>query len=276
MSSLFLISLPIGNLGDLTPRAKGLLETQTFFLAEDTRKFFDFMQRAGISREGKKASAFHDHTQGEDLNYWISRMNHGEDLYMVSDAGSPIVSDPAFPLVRAALDAGHQVRSVPGVSAVTVALELSGLPPHPFYFYGFLSREKEKRRNFLQSCLANKGTHIFFESPQRVEESLEDLASVAPNVQVAVARELTKTYEEVYRFMASDFPTLKTQLTYKGEFVILFHNKEGQSLSSPSKARDLVTEYLEGKAGPKLLAKIFAEITGESSKDIYQQLVSNR
>lgn len=273
MAKVHLISLPIGNLGDLTPRAKELLEVQNSFLAEDTRKFFDFLQRAGISRTNKQVVAFHDHTQGGELDRWMECLNRGEDLYLVSDAGSPIISDPAFPLVRKAIDLGHEIATIPGVSAVTVALELSGLPPHPFYFHGFISREEEKKRNQFSQCGTLKGTHIFFESPQRIDQTLSLLSKTLPDAQVAVARELTKTFESVYRFNASEYAHVKKEMTFKGEFVLLFYNQLDRQSTRSSKLDDLVHEYLNIKAGPKLLAKIFAELTGESSKDIYQKLV---
>lgn len=272
MSTVYLITLPIGNIDDLTPRARKLLESDGLFLAEDTRKFFDFLQRASITRSNRQVFAFHDHTQGENLDFWMQKLEHGENLYLVSDAGSPIISDPAFPLVRKAVELGHAIDTCPGVSAVTTALELSALPPHPFYFYGFLAREKEKRRSAFSDCQRLKGTHIFFESPQRIEDALADLAVVAPEVSVAVARELTKTYQEVYRFEAKEFPTIRSKITYKGEFVLLFHVAQVSEQLLSTKAKELVAEYLSGKGSPKLLAKIFAEVTGESNKDIYQRL----
>lgn len=275
MATISLVTLPIGNIDDLTPRAREILSSDFTVLAEDTRKFFDFIQRSGITRGNGQVFAFHDHTQGSDLDYWLNKLNQGENLLLVSDAGSPIISDPAYPLVRRALDVGHQIQTYPGVSAVTTALELSGLPPHPFYFHGFIAREGEKKRGQLENCGRLKGTHIFFESPQRMDETLKLLQLTLPAVQVAVARELTKTYESVYRFQSDNYPSIKDEILFKGEFVLLFHQAEEVDLTVGPKLKELANEYLNTKSSPKTLAKIFAEITGMSSKDIYQQLISH-
>ncbi len=271
MANLFLITLPIGNLGDLTERAKSILQERPRFIAEDTRKLMDFLKRAGIDTSSKEIISFHDQSDERKIARLGDNLDRGEDLFLVSDAGSPIISDPAYPLVREALSRGHEIQSVPGVSAVTVALELSGLPPHPFYFHGFISREKEKKKNTFAEISALKGTHIFFESPQRIENTLEILSKELPDSGVAVCRELTKTFESVYRFKASEFD--KSQITYKGEFVFLVNvDKQSSAGQVTGKLTELVEQYLNGKRSTKMLAKIFAEITNENSKEIYSRL----
>src|SRR5690606_27410867 len=132
-----LVTTPIGNLDDLTPRARKVLAESKYIVAEDTRVYFDLMRLLAIEAQGVQVQALHDHNQ-TDLARALSWLENGHDVVIVSDAGSPIISDPAYPLVRAALEGGYQIQTCPGVSAPLVALELSGLPANPFTFYGFL------------------------------------------------------------------------------------------------------------------------------------------
>lgn len=273
MAKLFLITLPIGNLGDLTDRARTVLQSQKCFIAEDTRKLLDFMKRAGIDASAVEITSFHDQSDQRKLEQLGDSLDSGKDLYLVSDAGSPIISDPAYPLVRVALDRGHEIQSIPGVSAVTTALELAGLPPHPFFFHGFIAREKEKKKSTFSEISTLKGTHIYFESPQRIKSTMEVLSKVLPDSSVAICRELTKTFESVHRFKASEFSNIADTITCKGEFVFLVNVSKGSSGTQiSSKLTELVEQYLNGKRSTKMLAKIFSEITDENSKEIYSRL----
>lgn len=273
MSSLTLITLPIGNIEDLTPRAKQALESHQILFAEDTRVTRDLLKRVNIDYSCKRISSFHDHTEGKKLQEIISILDGGEPIAIVSDAGSPVISDPAYPLIRACIDAGHILETAPGVSSVLVALELSGLPPHPFSFHGFSAREELKKRKFFEACSQTKGTHIFFEAPTRILKTLKVLGSELPDAEVAVARELTKTFESVYRFKASEYSS--QEITCKGEFVVLFHIGSGGPAGGQSrKAVEMIEKYISEGGGVKDLSKIFSEITGERSKEIYQKLLS--
>lgn len=274
MAKLSLISLPIGNIEDITYRAKSLLEKETFFLAEDTRKIIDLMKRLGIDISNKKFLAFHDHSDEKYIASLLRRLESNEDLFLVSDAGSPIISDPAYPLVRAVLEGGYEVDSITGVSAVTCALELAGLPPHPFTFSGFIAREDEKKSNYFEECAQTKGTYLFFESPQRILKTLDVMKRSVPNVQVSVCRELTKTYQSIYRFCASDFCRETTDIVEKGEFVVVFHVDSSSKGANNKKLNLLVNDYMAGKRSTKALAKIFSELTGQKTKEIYSQLSS--
>lgn len=274
MAKLSLISLPIGNLEDITYRAKTLLENEKFFLAEDTRKIIDLMKRLGIDISDKKFLAFHDHSDEKYIASLLRRLESGEDLFLVSDAGSPIISDPAYPLVKAVLAAGYDVDSITGVSAVTCALELAGLPPHPFTFSGFIAREDEKKSNYFEECSQAKGTYIFFESPQRICKTLAVMRRVIPTAQVSVCRELTKVYQSIYRFRAVDFDNDEINIIEKGEFVVVFHIDTASKATNGKKLASLVDEYMNGKRSTKALAKIFSELTGVKTKEIYSQLSS--
>lgn len=274
---LKIVSTPIGNLEDISQRAISFLESCEAIIAEDTRNTQSLLKLLGIDVKGKKLIAFHDHNQEAALRL-VKEILQYKNVALVSDAGSPILSDPGFPLVQEVIEQGGKVESLPGPSAVTCALEVSGLAPLPFSFHGFAPRKKEARSKFLQSLESNN-THIIFESPQRVEGLLEELSKAIPEAQVVAVRELTKLYEEVYRFKASDWPKVSENFKAKGEFVVLFRlenkaqnsSSKGQNLSK--EIEDLTDKYLS-KPSPKALARLLASIKGAKVQDIYDTLNS--
>lgn len=271
MSTLTLLTLPIGNPQDITLRGLDELKNKAFFLAEDTREFVKLLRHYGIETSEKTIDSFHDHSS-DKLDSLIQKIKNGQAVTLVSEAGSPIISDPAFPLVRAALARGITVHSLPGVSSVLVALELSGLPPHPLHFFGFLPREEERIRELFEQCSRQKGVHLFFESPHRMEKSLQVLERFFPDTELAVARELTKTFETVYRFKASELP--EVDIRYQGEFVLCcdFSQTPVTETAKEKKLRELAEEILTEGAGAKRLSKLLSEITGQAPKEIYRIL----
>lgn len=272
MGKIILLNTPIGNLGDLTPRVLEALKSGTLFSVEDTRVFKDLLSHLGISVQGKRILAFHEHTDDKQLDK-ILEMAQAENLYVTSDAGSPIISDPAYPLVARAYEKGIQVESYSGVSSPIMALELSGLPPIPFHFHGFFPREKGKKTQILESI--GVGTHIFFEAPTRVEETLDQIAHDAPEMMVAVVRELSKKFEQVVRFKASDWPKEKEQVNFKGEFIVLIHNIRENSVPK-GELVELAHEILAKGASPKQLAKLLGSILDCPTKEIYSQLTRQK
>lgn len=193
LSSLTLIATPIGNLGDLTLRAIEVLELCDLVIAEDTRRAGQLLSHLGIH---KPLLSFHEHNEERRLPELIRRVKAGEKLAMVTDAGTPSVSDPGFRLVKACISEGIVYTVLPGPSAVTTALVGSGFPPIPFSFGGFLPSSGSGRRSELRKATAGNGTFIYFESPHRLTVCLEDLVMIAPKCRVCVARELTKIHEE--------------------------------------------------------------------------------
>lgn len=272
MSELTLVTLPIGNLGDITKRALEALESGRTFYAEDTRVFKDLLKNLGISYQDKFIDSFHDQSVGK-VDVIVEKIKNGEAVYLVSDAGSPMVSDPAYPLLKRLLEEGIEIKTLPGVTAVITALELSGLPPHPFHFWGFLARTKNEKRDFLKGLNRVIGTHIFFESPHRIYETVEAFFEVQPERTLVIARELTKTYESVYRITKKDIANLKSIVVDKGEFVVLFHNdlEDGSSLNG-DEIKALVSDYLDNGGSTKKLAKIFSKVLGVNTKTVYDQL----
>lgn len=272
MSELILITLPIGNLKDITLRALETLKSEKIFYAEDTRVFKQALESHGISYHDKSIDSFHDQSVGK-IDTVLKKLNEGVNVCLVSDAGSPIVSDPAYPLIKKLIEEGHAVRTVPGVTSVITALELSALPPHPFHFWGFIGRSKNERRDFFIELGAVYGTHLFFESPHRLFETIEGFFEIFPDKQLVVTKELTKTFETVYRITKNDLPKLSEIIVDKGEFVVLFHNESSKGNSVEFKElQSMINDYLEQGGGPKKLAKIFAKALGTDTKTIYDQL----
>jgi 16S rRNA (cytidine1402-2'-O)-methyltransferase len=268
MGKIILLNTPIGNLGDLTPRVLEALKIGTLFAVEDTWVFKELLNHLGVSVAGKRIYSFHDQSDDGQTAKFIE-MAEREDLYVASEAGSPIVSDPAYPLIVAAYEAGVKVESYSGVSSPIMALELSGLPPIPFHFQGFLPRESGKIKKIFQE--ASYGTHIFFEAPTRAEETIDELSEIHPDFTIAVVRELSKKFEQVVRFKGRDWKKIKADVNFKGEFVILFHNSE-MAGSMSGEIKELAVEILSHQAGPKQLAKLLSAILDRPTKDIYSEL----
>lgn len=272
MGKIILLNTPIGNLGDLTPRVLEGLKEGKLFAAEDTRVFKELLNHLGISIQGKKVFSLHEHSGGEQINKLLDQLKH-DDLFITSDAGSPIISDPAWPLVVAAINEGVAIESRSGVSSPIMALELSGLPPIPFHFFGFLPREKSKKLKLFETL--PQGTSIFFEAPNRVEETMEILANAQPNLAVALVRELSKKFEQVMRLRASEWSEKKDELTIKGEFVLLVHSENVHEVRG-GELREIAQEILAKGAGAKLVSKLLGEILDRPTKEIYSLLTKQK
>jgi 16S rRNA (cytidine1402-2'-O)-methyltransferase len=196
-----LVSTPIGNLGDLPPRAVAALRQSALILCEDTRTSAHLLRHYGIAT---RTEALHDHNEAQRIPAILARLAAGQAVALISDAGTPLMSDPGYRLARAAIAAGHKVTAVPGANAAVTALVLSGLPPHPHLFMGFLPARQAARLAVLERLRAAEqaglsATLIFYESPHRAAETLADLATVFGPRPAALARELTKLFEEVRR-----------------------------------------------------------------------------
>ena len=214
---LLVISTPIGNLEDLSPRARQGFEEADLVLCEDTRHTGRLLSRLGLD---KRLMSLHEHNERGRVTGLIEMLQQGTTLALASDAGTPLVSDPGFLLVRAAVAAGIAVEHRPGPSAVIGALVLSGLPPYPFTFAGFPPRKRGKRRRFYEALAGLHHTLVLFESPHRLLASLDDAALELGDRPAAVAREMTKLHEEVLhgrlaelRAILADRPALKGEFT---------------------------------------------------------------
>ncbi|HUO18282.1 MAG TPA: 16S rRNA (cytidine(1402)-2'-O)-methyltransferase [Steroidobacteraceae bacterium] len=194
---LLVVATPIGNLADLSPRALEALGSAALIAAEDTRHTRLLLQAAGVSTA---LVSLHAHNESQRVAELLERLADGMDVALVSDAGTPLLSDPGFELVSRAAAAGFAVHTIPGPSAITAALSVAGLPTHRFCFEGFLPARAAERRAALAQLAHETRTLVFFEAPHRIEAALADMAAhFGPQRRAAVARELTKTHETIYR-----------------------------------------------------------------------------
>ena len=209
--TLFLVPVPIGNPDDLSPRARDTLNGVSVVAAEDTRHFATLARHHGMD---VRVVSYHDHNEGARTRSLVGRLMAGDDVALVSDAGTPLVSDPGYRLVRAAIDAGIPITSLPGASAVTTALAASGLPPHPFRFVGFLPRAAAARRAALQGVAGDDATLVAFEAPRRLADALRDARDVLGDRLACLARNLTKPHE---RYQRGSLSELIAELDAEGE-----------------------------------------------------------
>jgi 16S rRNA (cytidine1402-2'-O)-methyltransferase len=216
--TLYLVATPIGNLEDITLRALRVLRECDVVAAEDTRHSGQLLKHFGISKPLLSYFQFNEAKRSEEI---IARLRRGEKVALVTDAGSPGISDPGERVVQAALAAGLRVEAVPGVCALVAGLTASGLPADEFHFVGFLPHKSGQRRNRLESLKSVPGTLVLYESPYRVEKLLAELVEIFPERRVVLARELTKKFEEFLRGTPAELLAVARQRRLKGEFVVL-------------------------------------------------------
>ncbi|MBC8288485.1 MAG: 16S rRNA (cytidine(1402)-2'-O)-methyltransferase [Nitrospinae bacterium] len=213
--NLFVVSTPIGNLGDVTHRAIETLDKVSLIAAEDTRRTKILLSRYQIHTPLSSYNSFNKIKKGREF---VERLKKGNDIALVSDAGTPGISDPHYHLVNAAIEEGVSIYSIPGPSALLAALTVSGLPMDRFIFEGFLPRKKG-RTTMLENLANEQRTVVIFESPNRIEKTLQDLYRFFGDRKVAITRELTKMYEEVIRGNLEELSTLTR--TWKGEITVV-------------------------------------------------------
>jgi len=216
---LLVVATPIGNLSDLSARARQAFEEADLVACEDTRRSGRLLAHLGVKRP---LISLHEHNERQRLPRLLETLAAGQTVALVSDAGTPLVSDPGFVLVREAIRAGIRVEPIPGPSAPLAALVVSGLPPHPFTFCGFPPPKRGKRRSFYEHFADLRHTLVVFESPHRLLASLEDALAVLGNRPSAVAQELTKLHEEVLRGPLEEvLAILAERPSLKGEYVVV-------------------------------------------------------
>jgi 16S rRNA (cytidine1402-2'-O)-methyltransferase len=215
---LYVVATPIGNLGDITLRALAVLAGADVLYCEDTRHSRTLLAHYGISRPTR---AYHEHNGERERPRVLAELAAGRSVALISDAGTPLVSDPGYKLVRAAAAAGHTVTCLPGPSAILASLAVAGIATDAFLFAGFLPARQKARRARLEELASVPATLVLFEAPSRLSESLDDIAAVLGNREAAVARELTKLHEEVRRGAPVELAQWAASSTPKGEMVIL-------------------------------------------------------
>lgn len=238
--TLFVVSTPIGNLEDITLRALKVLSEVAVIAAEDTRSTHKLLKRHEIDA---RLLSYHDHSDDVRRSRLIERLEQGDDVALVSDAGTPAVCDPGFGLIASAIKNDIQVVAIPGASALLGALVVSGLPPYPFRFEGFLPRKQSQRRNKLEALSDETSTLIFYEAPHRMEATLSDMLAALGDRACAVSRELTKLYEETIRGTISSAIEAFKGNTKKGEMVIVVSGAD--HTDQRDNLEELITEVRE-------------------------------
>ncbi len=222
---LYLVATPIGNLGDITLRALETLRSVDFVASEDTRTTGRLLKHFEISRP---QIAFHEHNEDKAGERILGLLREGKSVALVTDAGTPGISDPGYSLVRRAIDAGEEVTMIPGPAGLIMAVVLSGLPLHSFTFRGFPPRKSGQRRRFLEVDLHSPHTLIFYESPFRLAAFLEDALAVYGDRKAALANDLTKMFEKVERGTLSQLHALVAdEAKLKGEYIVVIAGAEG-------------------------------------------------
>ena len=268
--TLFVVAPPIGNLSDLSPRALETLRTVAGICAEDTRHTRQLLTHFGIDRP---LIALHEHNEEAMAERIVERLVGGDSLALVSDAGTPLVSDPGYRVVRAARAAGQKVSPIPGACAAIAALSVAGLPSDRFVFEGFLPAKSSARRERLGRLSSETRTLVFYESSHRISESLADMRVVFGDARNAVmARELTKLFETV---LDGTLQSLHERVQAdgnqrKGEFVLMVQGADGDEEAQLIEGRRLYAK-LSAHLPPSTAAKLAAEITGAPRKALYGQ-----
>ena len=266
---LYVVATPIGNLGDMVPRAVETLQTVAVIAAEDTRHSSRLLSHFDIKTP---CIAYHDHSDDTRVDQLVNRLLAGESVALISDAGTPLVSDPGYRLVRSARLAGVQVVPIPGASAMIAALSAAGLPSDRFAFEGFLPAKQVARCTQLQSVAADPRTLIFYEAPHRILETLQDMAQVfGAEREVVMARELTKTFETIKGDKVGDLAAWveSDSNQQRGEIVLLVHGapKAESEAMTPEQVR--IMKALLDELPVKQAAAIGAKLTGLKKNFLY-------
>jgi 16S rRNA (cytidine1402-2'-O)-methyltransferase len=271
--TLYLVAVPIGNPDDLSPRARETLRAASVVAAEDTRHFATLARHHGLR---PRAVSYHDHNEADRTAELLGRLNAGDDVALVTDAGTPLISDPGYRLVRAAIDAGIGVTSVPGASAVTTALSASGLPPNPFRFVGFLPRAAAARRATLKAVANDPATLVAFEAPRRLTDALRDAIATLGDRPACLARNLTKPHERYQRGTLSQIVAeLEAEGEVRGESTIVI----GGATEAPAPSAEAEADarlLMDGGAPARAVQALLVERRGLSRRAAYDLLLRLR
>lgn len=273
--TLYVVATPIGNLADLTERAKQILAQADLIACEDTRHTSKLLQHLGLR---KTLLSVHEHNERERLDQIAQKLQQGQQIALVSDAGTPLISDPGYPLVQGLRKLGLQVCPVPGVSAIITALSAAGLATDRFTFEGFLPHKMAGKRDKLDALQGETRTMVFYEAKHRILETLALMAEVfGAQREACVARELTKTFETFYY---GTLPEILARLSadenqQKGEFVVMVTGN-AQPTPSSSIDSDKLLQLLAQELPPKKAAAIVSQVTGGNKKALYEQLLAQK
>ncbi len=268
VGTLYVVATPIGNLEDITLRAVKVLKEADLIACEDTRRTRKLLSHLGI--EGKRLVPYHEHNEREQSERIISLLKEGSSVALVSDAGTPCISDPGYRLVSLARKEGIPVFPVPGASAVVAALSASGFPTDRFFFGGFLPRKEKALKEELKEAFSRPYTSVYYESPHRLERTLKLISELFPGREVGIYREITKLNEEFLRGKAEDLLSyLSSEGKLKGEIVLLV--PPGEENTSEVNPDELLRELLSEGLSVKEAAKEAARVTGLPKRELYRR-----
>lgn len=262
--TVYLIPTPIGNLEDITLRAVNTLKMVEVIFSEDTRVTSLLLNHLNIK---KKLISSHEYNEKENKDKFLKYLDDGHDVGIVTDRGTPIISDPGYDLVKIAIEKGYNVVGLPGPTALIPALITSGLNPSPFLFYGFLNSKQSKRNKELEELKKEKATIIFYESPHRLKETLEDIYKVFGNRRISISKEISKKYEEVVRGTIVD--VIDKFDNIKGEFVIVVEGNTDCVDYTNISVAEHVTAYIKEGNSVNDAIKLVAKDRNVAKKEIY-------
>ncbi|MBP5343560.1 MAG: 16S rRNA (cytidine(1402)-2'-O)-methyltransferase [Alphaproteobacteria bacterium] len=268
---LYLVATPIGNLGDFSERAKQTLQSVDLVACEDTRTSLSLFKLLGI--KVKATTAYHDHNATTVYPKLIKKLQAGQNIALVSDAGTPLISDPGYKLVHACREQNIPVTTIPGANAVLSALQLSGLPSNRFFFQGFLPPKSGARQKVLQELASIHATLIVYETSNRLIQTLTEILHIMGNRQVAVVREITKKFEETkIATIQNLIQFYRAQGEPKGELVLVI---EAAQNAHPAQELDwpALIQSVRPKYAPKQAAQILSEQTGLKKNEVYQKIL---
>lgn len=271
--TLYVVATPIGNLDDLSPRATRILAGVDVVAAEDTRHSGRLLSHLGLQ---KRLVALHDHNEKNRAASLLAELEAGHDVALISDAGTPLISDPGYLVVRDARAAGYEVSPIPGPCALVAALSAAGLPTDRFQFNGFLPAKRTARRSTLNDLAEEGATLVFYESPHRILDSVRDISEVlGQDREIVLGRELTKTFETFYSGTAG---SVLSQLEAdphgsRGEFVVMVRGASAAAANAEAATLDVdrVLRVLLSELPVKKVARLASELTGLSKNDLYQR-----
>lgn len=272
-SGLYVIATPIGNLGDITIRAKECLNAADLVACEDTRNTARLLDHLGIR---KRLLAYHDHSGPQIRDRLLADLRTGGRIALVSDAGTPCIADPGYKLVQVAAEAGVPIHSIPGACSLTAALSISGLPTDRHYFEGFLPSRRGERRKRLAALAPIDATLVMLEAPHRILASLADVEEVLGNRQAALARELTKRFEEVLRGRVSDVRAdLEGRAAQRGEMVLLVERNSTAPVLDDAALDAAIAAALQTDKPSRAAANV-AKLTGIDKETIYRRILAQK
>ena len=271
--TLYIVATPIGNLEDITLRALRVLKEVDLIAAEDTRHTQILLGHFGIRTP---LTSYHEHNERTKARQLIERLQQGESIALVSDAGTPAISDPGFRIVVEAVAAKIAIVPVPGAAALTAVLSAGGLPTDRFIFEGFLPAKQKERRARLQVLCAETRTLVFYEAPHRLKETLNDMQSILGERELVLAREVSKAYEEFLRGRLSNIIQQVAERAIKGEITLLVRGSEEPPAISPEQLKNEIDLLKAGGMGVKEIARLLGEQHAYSKKEIYRIVLAQK